>query len=594
MAKINLNEIFSYTFLKDKFTSMWQDEDKKFSVIKYLISLSIALLFISVSFFQLFNRLELISLDYRFKVRDVLKTDPDIVMIDMAEDSIEQIGRWPWTRDWHATLVAVLKEYDAKMVNFDVIFSEPSDEFTDKAFEEAIKMAGNVYLPVVFEAIEIRQDKINVEKLIYPIDRFLIYAKGSGHINFFPDSDGILRKAPLFIEFNGVKYFHISFKMAMDLLGIKEEDIEIIPGDLVKYSFKLNNKTVKTVIHIDKNNQILLSWAGKWQDTFRHYSYIDIIVSYQRIKQGLRPIINLNNLKGKICFIGLTATGLSDIKPIPIQTAYPAVGVNANLLNNILLNSFLKEVSKGFDYLAIIICSLFTAFSISRLKPARAVITVFLILLVYVTFVIFLFTRFGIVLNMIYASVAVVFVYLSVTIYSHVISVVERGKLFTLATRDPMTNLYNIRYFTTLLQTQMEEAKISNRKMTLMMFDIDFFKQINDVYGHQAGDFVLKEVSKIIKAGGRMLDIVARYGGEEFIMMLPGCGVKNAINVAEGIRTTIESRTFKFGNKNIKLTISIGVAEYTTNITKDDFIKQADQALYQAKESGRNRVKVSE
>lgn len=129
------------------------------------------------------------------------------------------------------------------------------------------------------------------------------------------------------------------------------------------------------------------------------------------------------------------------------------------------------------------------------------------------------------------------------------------------------------------------------------MTDIDFFKSVNDTYGHAAGDLVLKTVSRIIKLQLRDYDIAGRYGGEEFAVLLPFTKLEEAKMVAERLRKAVENKKIDISKintespqKNISVTISLGVAEYNNGDSEDTLLQNADKALYKAKESGRNRV----
>ena len=129
------------------------------------------------------------------------------------------------------------------------------------------------------------------------------------------------------------------------------------------------------------------------------------------------------------------------------------------------------------------------------------------------------------------------------------------------------------------------------------MTDIDFFKSVNDTYGHAAGDLVLKTVSRIIKLQLRDYDIAGRYGGEEFAVLLPFTKLEEAKMVAERLRKAVENKKIDISKintespqKNISVTISLGVAEYNNGDSEDILLQNADKALYKAKESGRNRV----
>ena len=126
-----------------------------------------------------------------------------------------------------------------------------------------------------------------------------------------------------------------------------------------------------------------------------------------------------------------------------------------------------------------------------------------------------------------------------------------------------------------------------------MMIDIDFFKKVNDTYGHASGDEVLRTVASIIKAQLRESDIPARYGGEEFAVLLPYTHIDEAKIVGERLRKAVEEASIQLDKLNINVTISMGLAELTPDLSGEELFKLADKALYEAKESGRNRVCIS-
>jgi diguanylate cyclase (GGDEF)-like protein len=163
--------------------------------------------------------------------------------------------------------------------------------------------------------------------------------------------------------------------------------------------------------------------------------------------------------------------------------------------------------------------------------------------------------------------------------------------IYTLTIADGLTGVNNKRYFLEYLEKEMGRSSRYQRSLTLMMFDIDHFKQINDVHGHLAGDYVLRELAQSIKRLVRREQCFARYGGEEFALVMPEDGPEKARVFAEKIRRLIEEKDFVYDENEIPVTISIGVAEMTPDMTEPaHFIKVADANLYKAKKSGRNRV----
>jgi diguanylate cyclase (GGDEF)-like protein len=164
-------------------------------------------------------------------------------------------------------------------------------------------------------------------------------------------------------------------------------------------------------------------------------------------------------------------------------------------------------------------------------------------------------------------------------------------EIYRLTTIDGLTQIYNKRYFLETLEREISRAHRYRRELSLIMFDIDFFKKINDTYGHLAGDYVLKQLASVIKARIRREDIMARYGGEEFAIILPEIDGYNAVQFADKIRKLIEKTTFKFEETKIPVTISVGVASIGADLHNPvEFIKIADEKLYAAKTQGRNQV----
>jgi diguanylate cyclase (GGDEF)-like protein len=159
------------------------------------------------------------------------------------------------------------------------------------------------------------------------------------------------------------------------------------------------------------------------------------------------------------------------------------------------------------------------------------------------------------------------------------------------ALTDSLTEVYNRRY---LMQRLAEEAQRANKKkikMSILMIDVDYFKKINDEFGHLAGDQVLVDIAQIIKDNTREIDIVGRYGGEEFCIVLPDTDKDGAKLAAERIRAAVASEPLKAYDANLKVTVSIGMAIFPKDgLHSAQLIDHADQALYKAKDHGRNRV----
>src|SRR5687767_2158779 len=165
-------------------------------------------------------------------------------------------------------------------------------------------------------------------------------------------------------------------------------------------------------------------------------------------------------------------------------------------------------------------------------------------------------------------------------------------RLLMISRTDGLTGIANRRHLEERMHEMWEHATRLNEPIACVMCDIDKFKSVNDTYGHQAGDAVLKQFAEVLTHEAREIDRVGRYGGEEFMILLPGTVLDAAVTFAERVRLAIEERTFTFDGGSLKRTVSLGVAAWPHPRVGncDELLKSADDALYVAKQSGRNRV----
>ncbi len=162
-----------------------------------------------------------------------------------------------------------------------------------------------------------------------------------------------------------------------------------------------------------------------------------------------------------------------------------------------------------------------------------------------------------------------------------------------LSITDGLTGLFNRRYFEHNLEREFLRAKRYKNNLSMAMLDIDFFKSVNDTYGHQYGDYVLKEVANLLKNSFRKTDMLYRYGGEELAIIMPETSLENAVIPAERLREKISRYEFIYNGIKTKLTVSLGVSSMNLNMdSQKDIVKFSDNALYNAKNSGRNKVVI--
>lgn len=166
------------------------------------------------------------------------------------------------------------------------------------------------------------------------------------------------------------------------------------------------------------------------------------------------------------------------------------------------------------------------------------------------------------------------------------------GQITDAANQDGLTKIYNKGYLLQVLEVEYKRIKALGGDLGLIFFDLDHFKKLNDTYGHDAGDYVLKEFSAMIKANHvRPKDIFARYGGEEFVILQLNTNLETSMTIAERIRDAVEKHNFVYEGKKLTVTSSIGVSTLGPTVTSaTELMKRADKALYQSKTGGRNRV----
>jgi len=166
-------------------------------------------------------------------------------------------------------------------------------------------------------------------------------------------------------------------------------------------------------------------------------------------------------------------------------------------------------------------------------------------------------------------------------------------EIYTMTIRDGLTAIANARYLSEFLDREFARSRRHCRELAVLLMDVDRFKTINDTWGHLTGDYVLRELARIIDTRVRRDELFARYGGEEFCLVLPETEKEGAIDYAEIVRKLVEEHKFVFDGATIPVTISIGVGAFVPDMARPhDLLRAADEALYRAKNAGRNRVEA--
>lgn len=165
--------------------------------------------------------------------------------------------------------------------------------------------------------------------------------------------------------------------------------------------------------------------------------------------------------------------------------------------------------------------------------------------------------------------------------------------LRNMAIKDGLTRIYNKRYFIELLAKEYEYSRRNRTGLSIVMFDIDHFKEVNDTFGHVAGDLVLRELAQLVETEARGYDSFARFGGEEFVFLMRGAPLDAAVALAERVRSSIEAYEFEFEDQVLKVTTSLGVSHWDGGddiACPEQLVERVDKHLYEAKSRGRNRI----
>lgn len=377
-----------------------------------LVLIALALSIGAISYSRLLDSYELIFLDLRFKSRPIQKIDPQIAIVEVGDDTLTNLGRWPLPRDYHASLIKVLSDCGVGAIIFDMLFSEPSTG--DGLLVQASKQAGCVYYPYALR-LEGKSDNlwqgVKFDAELLPVLKDA--ASGTGFANILTDIDGKRRRIPLFINYQNRILPQLSLKAACDYLQIKPEEIKIVSRRFVQLG-----KTLR--LPIDEETATLVNLAGGWKDTFKHHSYSDILFAYANKPEGQDLPGELAELKDKICFVGLTATGTADLNPTAIEPVYPMVGLHANLFNSIVTKSFLTRLPRLVNLLLLYLLCLVSAFLTIKTRPLIGILYQLGLLLLFTLSGFLLFILAGLWMDLFFPIVVCISVYLGTNIFRYI------------------------------------------------------------------------------------------------------------------------------------------------------------------------------
>lgn len=560
------------------------------------ISVFVLLVFFGLkngSFFAFIGAMEARTFDIRQSIianSGVRQNNKDIVIVAIDDASYEYVldnyGEWPLHRDVYAKLVDYIESQNPKSIAFDLMFvkSMKSSENADKALVNVFKKYNNVFTAMNLDdqprdlrvppqlpkklSIDFRGDTsslIEYSNCRVILQGILDATSNIGMINVVRSDDGVLRKMPVFLKYQDNVYPQLGFLVGRHYLG----------------------KELSVVVDGDKNGDgVILNWYGP-AGTFEN-------IPLYRLIKAAEGKENLDyDFSNKVVYFGATAASLFDIKTVPVDKVYPGVEVQATYVNNLIDGSYIVKIPQWVNILLGILLGMLTVLLVLKLSSIAVALGLsasMYAIYVIMTYYVMRFNNLwiGIIVPLTIAIAA----FIGAVIVKYLIKSRDFDTQYKLATTDGLTELYNHRYFQEQLSNQVAHASRYELPLSLIIIDIDFFKKFNDLYGHQSGDAVLRQVAFELKKNVRSADIVCRYGGEEMSIILPNTKYEEAVAIANKLCTIISIKKCKLSNgRESNVTISLGVASYGSDgQAPAEIIEAADKRLYNAKENGRNRV----
>lgn len=550
-----------------------------------IIILAIALIISDTPFLRF---VELKTLDLRIRSRGSLPSGGETVIAAIDEKSVTELGRWPWPRTTIAHLIQNLKDYGVKVIGFDIVFAEPDDNSglqtiaaltqdvqkmgfadqrllnllnskkagadTDAVLAKAIEKSKNIITLGYFfhtsakEATHLTARKIaaeveNISSSKYSLlktsknfnEAALIHAyaavpnlpaisavaENSGYFNAFPDSDGGIRWSPLVIKYGDSYYASLALSVLTQYLEWPMVTLNL--GEFGVEGIKIDRNQIPT----NDEGRMLVNYLGPAK-TFPHYSVVDI----------LKGRVSPDAFRGKIVLVGATATGIYDLRVTPFSNVYPGVEIHATVIDNILHRNFLKQSwwIKFLDVLCIIFVGLSMGFIMPRLNAVRGMLIAIFCIAVFIFFIVFLFARHTIWLNMVYPVLTMLAVYLGITVYRYMTEEREKKKV---------RNAFQY-YLTASVITEMlkDPTKLKlggdKKQLTVLFSDIRGFTTISEKLTPEELVHLLNEYLTA------MTDIVFKYDGlldkymGDAIMAVYGAPLDQPDHALRACRTALE------------------------------------------------------
>ena len=491
-------------------------------------------------------------------IRPLPKCGNDISVVTVDDESLRRINiRWPWPRNVIAGIINRISQASPRLICADLVFAGKSvDPQDDAALIDTLKNAKNVLGAAYFGSDG---------RYVIPDEPIALGLADFGFVNKPRDADDAVRRMrPYFISPSGrIIDYSLSLKAAGHAMNTPVSALAML-------------------LPLSKDGTAYIKFFGK-ADRFK-------VIPVWQIIEGTA---DNSSLKDKTVFFGVTSESFHDTYSTPLGMM-PGLIIDLNEALTCMDKSFFLYAKDNINLLIVFVFAL-VAVTCALSLPLLAGIFVSIVLIAVSFFFGFiLFSR-----HVITDVFGPVFLVIASTVLLHgirsILLAVENIVLRKESTTDGLTGLYVYRYFELQLKRELKNALSGRKNLALVIYDIDHFKNINDSYGHEFGNLILKAIAKNLKDLSRKDNIIARYGGEEFCVIIPEMKRDDAVKYAERLRNMVGTLDFKTDKgENVKVTMSAGIAMIEDARSKDysDFIKAADSALYSSKNDGRDRITV--
>jgi diguanylate cyclase (GGDEF)-like protein len=496
--------------------------------------------------------------DLSSRIIPLPKGSNDMILVTIDDESLRRVNiQWPWPRSIIADIINKISLSSPRLISADFVFAGKSVvPAEDMALINALKNSGNVLGAAYFGSDG---------KYVIPDEPIALSLADFGFVNKSRDADNAVRRMrPYFLSTAGEPIdYSLSLKTASHLLNLPAANLAIS-------------------LPLSKDGTAYIKFFGR-ADRLNS-------IPVWKIIEGAKDIPSLKN---KAVFLGVTSESFHDAYATPLGMM-PGVVIDLNETLTYIGRSFFRYAANSMNLAIIFLFVLIAVAGGLRLHFIAG--TIFSIILIAVSFFFgfLLFLR-----HIITDSFGPIFLIIASTILLHgtrsVFLVLENIVLKKEAITDGLTGLFLYRYFELQLKRELKNATFGRKNLALVIYDIDHFKKINDTYGHEFGNVILRSISKSLKDHSRKNNIIARYGGEEFCIIVTGMDKAHVIKYAERLRHLVSLSEFKTDKGQIvKITMSGGIVmiEDAPSKNPSDFVKAADAALYKSKNSGRDRLTV--